>query len=71
MTGEKLFLNELKDYINNGISKNDLKTLINQRIKQFDNPDVKSEQLICEDKAKSICNNPLSHECCNKHNKRI
>ena len=33
LTGEILFLNDLKEYINSGMSKNDLKTLINQRIK--------------------------------------
>ena len=28
--------------------------------------------LVCdENDKKSICKNPLSHECCNKHHKRI
>jgi hypothetical protein len=27
--------------------------------------------LVCKDDNKSICNNPMSHECCNKHHKRI
>ena len=27
--------------------------------------------LVCKDDKKSICNNPMSHECCNKHHKRI
>ena len=35
MTGEQLFLNELKDFINVGMNKNDLKTCINQRLKQI------------------------------------
>ena len=33
--GTVLFLRELNDYINSGISKNDTKTLIKQRIKQL------------------------------------
>ena len=37
MNGEQIFLNELKDYINSGMSKNDLKTLINQRLKEVEN----------------------------------
>jgi len=29
-------------------------------------------KFVCDkDDKKSICNNPLSHECCNKHHKRI
>jgi len=29
-------------------------------------------ELVCdENDKKSICKNPLSHECCNKHHKRI
>lgn len=31
----------------------------------------RSEQLFCEDDSKRICNNPMSHECCNKHHKRL
>ena len=27
--------------------------------------------LVCKNDKKSICNNPMSHECCNKHHKRI
>ena len=27
--------------------------------------------LVCKDDKKSICNNPMSHECCNKHHKRL
>ena len=36
MRGEKLFLLELKEYVNVGMSKNDLKTLINQRLKELE-----------------------------------
>ncbi len=27
--------------------------------------------LVCKNDKKSICNNPMIHECCNKHRKRI
>ena len=40
MTGEKLFLKELKEYVNCGMSKNDLKTLINQRLKELEQQQV-------------------------------
>jgi len=32
---------------------------------------VPNGTLVCNDDKKSICNNPMSHECCNKHHKRI
>lgn len=35
LLGQELFLKELKEYINCGMSKNDLKTLINQRLKEL------------------------------------
>jgi len=32
----------------------------------------RSEQLVCDvNDKKTICKNPLSHECCNKHHKRL
>ena len=31
-----------------------------------------SKSFVCdEEDKKTICNNPLSHKCCNKHHKRI
>ena len=30
-----------------------------------------TENICDENDKKTICNNPLSHECCNKHHKRI
>ena len=42
-------------------------------VKKFDiaNVIVPKGTLVCKDDKKSICNNPMSHECCNKHHKRM
>ena len=50
------------------------KTLDDNGVKNCSIPDVvgRSEQLVCDvNDKKTICKNPLSHECCNKHHKRL
>ena len=56
MNGEQLFLKTLKDYVNRGMSKNDLKTLISHRLKE-----VESKQ-----KDTSHVNIVAEHRCGNK-----
>lgn len=62
MKGEEIFLNELKQSINNGTPKNDLKTLINQRLKQL------KEVELCSHREGQKCINPSSCKAfgCNK-----
>ena len=67
-----ILLNEGKDLTD--WAKTKLINFVNmEETKQFDIPVVvvPKSTLVCKDDKKSICNNPMSYECCNKHHKRI
>jgi len=58
----------------NDLTKTDLAECAEAIVKKLTIPVVVVPKgtLVCdENDKKSICNNPLSHECCNKHHKRI
>ena len=42
-----------------------------RRYKQLIIADVRESFVCDEEDKKTMCNNPMSHECCNKHHKRM